>query len=693
LLGQSIDQQLLGPGPRRGPRLGDLAVQSSSYGSAIPKIFGTMRVAGTVVWSTELQEQTQTEAAKGQPETVTYNYSASFAVALSSRRISGIGRIWADGKLIRNADGVFSVATDFRLYDGSEDQQPDQLIASIEGIDSTPAFRGLALAVFENLQLADFGNRIPFLTFEVIADAAPVTVASVLADVSGAVIESADVQSIGGYAAYGNTAQAAVEQLVNAFGVPLLDDGSKLISPAAGSSFVSGEDSGCSGDDRRAPRIERSQTPSAALPWAVTISYYDPAREYQAGLARSSLNDRTGSVEQVELPAVLDAISAKGLAETLLARRWAQRDKLTLRLPPDRIDLRPGSLVHVGEGADAWRAERVTIDSLTVVVELRPNYGAVDALPADPGRAVTSPAIEILPTRLAIVELPDDGSGRADSPIVAIAASGNNGRSIPLTIETNGVALSANSARAAAIGSALTALGSGQSAVFDLLNSVDVKLSDADAWLESRDDDSLAAGANTALLGTEMFQFGNAVPLGSGTFRLSRLLRGRLGTDWAMADHNVGDPFVLLNPARLLTLPLTRAQVGARVRVTPLGLGDDGTAFVEHLVTGEAMRQPSPVHLRASFDTFGNLNCTWVRRSCLGWDWLDGVDAPLGSAVELYRATLMSSSAKVQVETPSPAAQFTATQIGQLGSGNLQLVVEQVGDFAVSRPASLSIIN
>jgi hypothetical protein len=53
----------------------------------------------------------------------------------------------------------------------------------------------------------------------------------------------------------------------------------------------------------------------------------------------------------------------------------------------------------------------------------------------------------------------------------------------------------------------------------------------------------------------------------------------------------------------------------------------------------------------------------------------------------------MSSSAKVQVETPSPAAQFTATQIGQLGSGNLQLVVEQVGDFAVSRPASLSIIN
>ena len=154
LLGQSIDQQLLGPGPRRGPRLGDLAIQSSSYGSPIPKIYGTMRVAGTVVWATDLKELSQTQSAKGQPETVTYSYSASFAVALSSRPIVRIGRIWADGKLIRGAEGVFSVATDLRVYEGSEDQQPDPLIASIEGLESTPAYRGVAMAVLEELQIS-----------------------------------------------------------------------------------------------------------------------------------------------------------------------------------------------------------------------------------------------------------------------------------------------------------------------------------------------------------------------------------------------------------------------------------------------------------------------------------------------------------------------------------------------------------
>ena len=36
---------------------GDLSVQTSSYGSPIPRVYGTMRVAGTVVWATDLQEE------------------------------------------------------------------------------------------------------------------------------------------------------------------------------------------------------------------------------------------------------------------------------------------------------------------------------------------------------------------------------------------------------------------------------------------------------------------------------------------------------------------------------------------------------------------------------------------------------------------------------------------------------------
>ncbi len=55
-----------------------------------------------------------------------------------------------------------------RFYAGDEDQTADPLIEEIEGAGNTPAYRGLAYIVFEDMPLADFGNRIPQLQFEII---------------------------------------------------------------------------------------------------------------------------------------------------------------------------------------------------------------------------------------------------------------------------------------------------------------------------------------------------------------------------------------------------------------------------------------------------------------------------------------------------------------------------------------------
>lgn len=52
LAGQVIDRELLfKPKGREGPRLTELSVQTSSYGTPVPKLFGTLRVAGTVIWA------------------------------------------------------------------------------------------------------------------------------------------------------------------------------------------------------------------------------------------------------------------------------------------------------------------------------------------------------------------------------------------------------------------------------------------------------------------------------------------------------------------------------------------------------------------------------------------------------------------------------------------------------------------
>ena len=57
LIGNRIDHAVLGK-TRSGPRLGELGVQTSSYGNPIPKLFGTMRVAGSVIWALRLPAPT-----------------------------------------------------------------------------------------------------------------------------------------------------------------------------------------------------------------------------------------------------------------------------------------------------------------------------------------------------------------------------------------------------------------------------------------------------------------------------------------------------------------------------------------------------------------------------------------------------------------------------------------------------------
>ncbi len=276
IIGQSIDQNLFGPPARRGPRLGDLSVQTSSYGTPIARLYGRMRVAGTVVWATDLrEEEVPSGGGKGAPGAINYAYSASFAVALSSRAAPAIGRIWADGKLLRGADGLFKTKVKHRFYPGSERQPVDPLIAATEGADGSPAFRGIALAVFEDLALADYGNRIPSLTFEIVADAAPPRVAAVISDVSGGVIEDGgDAAALVGFAALGNDRRSAVEPLVELWGGSYHDDGVMLRARAAGGAAVAVGDvrrAGCVIEgDRAAPRIEREQDAADALPNVLT---------------------------------------------------------------------------------------------------------------------------------------------------------------------------------------------------------------------------------------------------------------------------------------------------------------------------------------------------------------------------------------------------------------------------------------
>lgn len=53
------------------------------------------------------------------------------------------------------------------MHPGNETQTSDPFIAARMGAASTPAYRGTAYVVFEELPLSTYGNRLPQLSFEV----------------------------------------------------------------------------------------------------------------------------------------------------------------------------------------------------------------------------------------------------------------------------------------------------------------------------------------------------------------------------------------------------------------------------------------------------------------------------------------------------------------------------------------------
>lgn len=91
----------------------------------------------------------------------TYSYYGNFAIAIAEGELTGLGRVWAAG----NELDLSTIS--YRFYSGSETQEADSLIVSRLGADNAPSYRGVAYIVFERLPLAQFGNRLPQLSFEV----------------------------------------------------------------------------------------------------------------------------------------------------------------------------------------------------------------------------------------------------------------------------------------------------------------------------------------------------------------------------------------------------------------------------------------------------------------------------------------------------------------------------------------------
>lgn len=701
IIGQQIDQEIFKPAGRQGPRLNDLSAQSSRYGAKIPKLFGTVRAAGTVIWSTDLIESASTSGGKGQPNVTTYSYSASFAVLISARPIRDIGRIWADGNLLRGTAGDWKVPTQFRLYHGDADQPLDPLIASAEGVAQTPAYRGGAYAVFENIVLDSFGRRVPSLTFEVFADDGAVTLADVITGLSGPGVTADARTSFGGYAASGDSIRGAIETLTAVAPIRVYDTNDMLTvrdTPGAQWALSDNDLGAVDSSTPPVPRLALARQSSSTVPETMVLSYYDSARDYQQSAQRARRLGGARKEELLDLPATLDASSAKTLVENTMSTRWAARVTAKAQLGWRHAAIVPGDTLTTAAGSDVWRVSAMRLNKMVLECDLVRQAYQLDpnTVTGDPGRLLAPVDRPAGATHLALLDLPPLSDGALTRPTVGLAAAGDGGgwASAALSESLDGGASWASigtTVAAAIMGTAQSILGTGPTAIVDQLNTVDVALLNTAMTLADADEPSLLAGANLAMLGAELLQFAHAAPLGGVLWRLSGLWRGRRGTEDAVTTHTAGEPFTLVTRATIATLvpPLGTAQLSVMAQ----GVGDPQPVLATLATPSRAVQPLSPVGLAAARAASGDISLTWTRRSRDGWQWLDLVDAPLVEESEQYRVTCTTDLGAV-TDTLVTSASYVLTQAAQAayraaGARMLSIAVRQRGTYAESYAATL----
>lgn len=225
-------------------------------------------------------------------------------------------------------------------------------------------------------------------------------------------------------------------------------------------------------------------------------------------------------------------------------------------------------------------------------------------------------------------------------------------------------------------------LGRGNSwMVFDKVNHLDIYLSHGTAPTSAANKLAVLNGTNLALWGNEVIGFRDVASLGSNRYRLSMLLRGRFGTEWAMNLHNPSDQFILLTLATLkrITQDAIDINVNKFYRGVTIGHTLQQAVTRGFANTAVGMKPYAPVHIVGARDGSNNLTITWIRRTRYNGEWRDLVDVEVGEESEAYEVDILSGTGAVLRTitglTSATASYSAADQTTDFGGPQASIVV------------------
>jgi len=751
-IGSLIDMQFMDD--IEGPRLQDIKFTTSAYGAPIPLVYGpSNRVAGQVIWwdgVTEAKREEDTGAFGLGPTITTYTYFSSIAIAFNDRPSSQLKRIWANNVVIFDASakdpdvptptmsptrgqkfvrvynpitgedvifengipddipptfkGIFSYLRSFkptgymsemeyvRFYPGSETQEPDLFMESVEGVGNVPAYKGVSYIVINRLALASFGNRIPNIEVEVEADE-EISLDGMMQDLLGRAGIS-DTSSIsltdsvsGAFFARNAALTAFLPQLqtffrfhtVQQFGSIRFIKRPESMQGTIGLTDMGGRERSTE-PAQNGPIVYNIESEAESIN-SVALTALDIGRDYQRNTQKAFRSvGRAGNEVALEMALSLTATEIRETAERILKDAWSRQWRLRFSTSSAYANLAAGYTLGVPYNDEVLP---ILITQVTIgrngIVEVEGTFEdtsteAVSVIAQPAPVSSVNRTLAVL-TTLQLLDIPLILTGNEDSGFYW-AISANNfftGASLQRSIVAydSDYLNIAEAGQQSYIGDVATALAAGTDVTFDRTNTLTVTLRNPSLMLSSQTELAVLNGANLAWVGPEsgiggeLIQFVDATLVSSGVYTLSTLLRGRYGTEANIGTHGADEVFVLITTATIGSLDFGTADWNLTrwYRALVSGQDDSVTYLYEFANTGVRAKPLSPVHIKGSRDGSNDLTISWIRRSRGTRTYLGGGTVPLNEVTESYEVDIMSGVSVLRtISISSESATYTAAQ-------------------------------
>lgn len=443
------------------------------------------------------------------------------------------------------------------------------------------------------------------------------------------------------------------------------------------------------------PSVAIVRQDETTLPRSIRLHYKAVSRDYQDAEQDSPFRLTTLAVDDqdISIPLCIGDAQAARAAEVAWSDAWAAQNSYTINVDQSLAALEPSDCIGVPVDGFIQRM-RIVSDQNSAFV-LRKLSCVADDEGAYISFAVVNPPVRkpstlklLSPSLAVFLNIPSlqDIDNNAGFYVVAYPdpSSGNSwaGATFYQSVDGTNFSQVATSLQAGVVGTMDTAVPASEPFTWDNTTVLTVNLPASEAF-ESRTDDAVLAGANAAAMGDdgrwEIIQFANAVQITPTRWQLSRLLRGRRGTEYVMGSSQPGDKFVMVSTGDLVRIPMNVSQIGGSYvyKVVSLGASFSTGNTYNFISRGTALVPFAPVDAKGKLETGGDIEISWTRRDRLGETLMSGMDVPLSDFPESFQIDI--------VEAPhSPSSPEVVFRT--LTSGTTS-VIYSAADFAADYPA------